>query len=289
MRIVKITILALIGLIVIAVAAAAFLLTTNPGLNFLVGQAKSYLPQLTAGTFNGSVLRLDARDVEWKQPGASFKGDFGWHLNFGELLSGQVVFDDFYLEKSLVTVDSAQLAQVTPVAEEPQQSEQEQSEGINLQTSIPVHIHSIRLADVVADLDEMALEIKKFDTAFHWTAEGIDVPSLRLNGFWQAYPLSLQGAVNTRQSGKLVHLSDIALMLGDNQVNVNGDVRLHAAVPNLDLGIQLNAKDFSQLVSVLQGSAHGRLGLQGPVLMPLINADLTIRSLSTAGTCFFSR
>lgn len=283
MRIVKITLLALLGLIVIVIAAAAFLLTTNPGLNFLVGQAKGYLPQLTAGTFNGSVLRLDAREVEWQQPGVRFKGDFGWHLDFGELLSGQVVFDDFYLQKSLVTVDSAQMAQATPAVDEPQQPEQEPSEGINLQAPIPVHIHSIRLADVVVDLDEMALEVKKFDTAFHWTAEGIDVPSLDLKGFWQAYPLSMQGAVNTRQSGKLVHLSDIALMLGDNQVNVDGDVRLHAAVPNLDLGIRLNAKDFSQLVSTLQGSAHGRLGLQGPVLMPLINADLTLRSLATAG------
>ena len=91
MRIVKITLLALLGLIVIAIAAAAFLLTTNPGLNFLVGQAKGYLPQLTAGTFNGSVLRLDAREVEWQQPGVRFKGDFGWHLDIRRLLSGEVV------------------------------------------------------------------------------------------------------------------------------------------------------------------------------------------------------
>ena len=95
MRIIKIISVSLLVLIAVVIAVAAFLLTTTSGLNFLVSQAKDSLPQLSQGTFNGSVLRLDAKDVVWKQPGASFKGDFGWHLDFNKIWYGEIVFDDF--------------------------------------------------------------------------------------------------------------------------------------------------------------------------------------------------
>ena len=74
MRIVKIISLLLLTVLALLCALAAFFLTTSAGLQFLAGQAKGFLPELTGGTFGGSVLSLEAKDVEWNQQGISFKG-----------------------------------------------------------------------------------------------------------------------------------------------------------------------------------------------------------------------
>ena len=87
MRAVKIIALVLLCVFAVLCAAMGFLLATAPGLHFLVNQAKDHLPQLTQGTFSGSLLSLDAKEVVWEQPGLRFKGDFGWHIDFNKLLS----------------------------------------------------------------------------------------------------------------------------------------------------------------------------------------------------------
>ena len=97
MKIFKTISLALLGLMLVLIGLAAFLLTTQSGLNVLVGQAKNYCPQLSGGDFKGSVLRLDAQKVIWQQSGIRFEGDFGWHLDFKRLFDVQVVLTDFYL------------------------------------------------------------------------------------------------------------------------------------------------------------------------------------------------
>ena len=283
MRIVKIISLVLLCVIAVFVALAAYLLTSTSGLNFLVGQAKSHVPQLVAGSFNGSVLRLDASDVTWEQPGLSFKGNFGWHLDFNKLLSGEVVFDDFYLKQSRVKVETAKLTSEQSVQEQSTDSNSTDAAQTDLQAPLPVHIQKIAISDLAADIDGEPLLLNQFLTAFHWTGDGIDIPSMDLTGSWQKYPLALKGAVNTRQGGKLLHLADLALHLGDNKVEVKGDVRFHTAVPNLDLGMQINAANFSEIVKNIQGRAKGRLQVRGPVLMPLINADLTVNDLTLEG------
>ena len=98
MRAVKIVSLVLLCVFAVLCAAMGFLLATAPGLHFLVNQARDYLPQLTQGTFSGSVLSLDAKEVVWEQPSLRFKGDFGWHIDFNKLLSGEAVFHDFYVQ-----------------------------------------------------------------------------------------------------------------------------------------------------------------------------------------------
>ena len=110
MRAVKIIALVLLCVFAVLCAAMGFLLATAPGLYFLVNQAKDYLPQLTQGTFSGSLLSLDAKEVVWEQPGLRFKGDFGWHIDFNKLLSGEVVFHDFYVQNVQSTVQSAQFS-----------------------------------------------------------------------------------------------------------------------------------------------------------------------------------
>ncbi len=282
MRIIKIISVAVLSLIAVVIAVAAFLLTTTSGLNFLVGQAKDSLPQLSQGTFNGSVLRLDAKNVVWEQPGASFKGDFGWHLDFNKIWSGEIVFDDFYLRQSQINIRSDQLGSDNADEQKTQASVQSGQQS-DLQATLPVHIQTIDLSDIAVNLDGQSLYLKNLTTAFHWTADGIDIPGINLAGTWLGYPMTVKGAVNTAQSGKLLHLSDIALGVGDNQIQVKGDVRFHAAVPNLDLSMHVNAANFSQLLSELKGHAKGRLQVRGPVLMPLINADLTVRDFSAQG------
>lgn len=275
MRIVKIVLLSLVGLLLALVGMTLFLLNTTIGLNFLVGQANRYVPQLTSGSFNGSVLKLDAKNVVWEQPGVVFKGNFGWHLNFKRLLSGEVVLDDFYVSQTQVNVDTAAMPPTAP--ETDQETQEIGTLGVrNLRSSLPIHIERIALSDILVDADGQKLLIHQLQSAFHWSSDGIDVPLMDLNGSWRSYPLTLEGTLNTRQDGKLLHLSDIALRLGKNKVEVKGDVRFHATVPNLDLAFNINAPNFSEIVDGLQGSAKGRLQVRGPILMPLINADLSV-------------
>ena len=282
MRAVKIVSLVLLCVFAVLCAAMGFLLATAPGLHFLVNQARDYLPQLTQGTFSGSVLSLDAKEVVWEQPGLRFKGDFGWHIDFNKLLSGEAVFHDFYVQNVQSTVQSAQLSSAQTKDSESEKSD-DTSTQTDLQAPLPVHIQSIAFKDIAVDIDGQALNLKALQSAFHWTGDGIDVPTIDLTGTWQNYPLTVKGAVSTRQGGKLLHLSDVAMHLGDNKVEVKGDVRFHAAVPNLDLALHIDAANFSEMVKDVKGRAKGRLQVRGPVLMPLINADMTVRDLSAQG------
>lgn len=282
MRAVKIVSLVLLCVFAVLCAAMGFLLATAPGLHFLVNQARDYLPQLTQGTFSGSVLSLDAKEVVWEQPGLRFKGDFGWHIDFNKLLSGEAVFHDFYVQNVQSTVQSAQLSSA-----EEKVSESEKNSATTLQTDLqaplPVHIQSIAFKDIALDIDGRALNLKALQSSFHWTGDGIDVPSIDLTGTWRNYPLTVKGGISTRQDGKLLHFSDVAMHLGDNKVDVKGDIRFHATVPNLDLAMQIDAANFSEMVKDVKGRAKGRLQIRGPVLMPLINADMTVRDLSAEG------
>ncbi len=283
MRIVKIISLLLLTVLALLCALIAFFLTTSAGLQFLAGQAKGFLPELTGGTFSGSVLSLEAKDVEWKQQGISFKGNFGWHLDIRRLLSGEVVVDRFYLQKASAAIQTDKIA----AQETKEQSEEKQtaiSRGISIEAPLPVHIESLSLSDIQIDINGQTLKVEDSKTALHWTDQGIDVPGISLNGTWQNFPLSVKGSVNTRDSGRLLHLSDIALNIGDNRFEVKGDVRFHAAVPNLDLSVRADASDFSEIVKDIKGRAKGRVQVRGPVLMPLINADLTVRDLVAQGT-----
>ena len=142
MRIVKIISLLLLTVLALLCALAAFFLTTSAGLQFLAGQAKGFLPELTGGTFSGSVLSLEAKDVEWKQQGISFKGNFGWHLDIRRLLSGEVVVDRFYLQKASAAIQTDKIA----AQETKEQSEEKQtaiSRGISIEAPLPVHIESL--------------------------------------------------------------------------------------------------------------------------------------------------
>ncbi len=282
MRAVKIFSLILLSIIALLCAAVGFLLTTAPGLHFLVSQAKCYLPQLVEGTFNGSVLSLDAKEVVWEQSGLRFSGDFGWHMNFNKLLSGEFVLNDFYVKNVRSSVKTAALTSKQS-SNVNQSGSADFSSQSDLQAPLPVHIEKIAFEDITVEIDSDVLSLKKLQSAFHWTDDGVDVPTVDLSGTWQNYPLTLKGAVSTRQDGKLLHLSDVAMHLGDNRIEVKGDVRFHAAVPNLDLAMQIDASDFSEILKDIKGQAKGRLQVRGPVLMPLINADLTIRNLSAEG------
>lgn len=282
MRAVKIFSLILLSIIALLCAAVGFLLTTAPGLHFLVSQAKGYLPQLVEGTFNGSVLSLDAKEVVWEQSGLRFSGDFGWHMNFNKLLSGEFVLNDFYVKNVQSSVKTAALTSKQS-SNVNQSGSADFSSQSDLQAPLPVHIEKIAFEDITVEIDSDVLSLKKLQSAFHWTDDGVDVPTVDLSGTWQNYPLTLKGAVSTRQDGKLLHLSDVAMHLGDNRIEVKGDVRFHAAVPNLDLAMQIDASDFSEILKDIKGQAKGRLQVRGPVLMPLINADLTIRNLSAEG------
>ena len=57
MRAVKIISLILVSVFALFCAAVGFLIATAPGLHLLLSQAKGYFPQLTQGTFNGSVYK----------------------------------------------------------------------------------------------------------------------------------------------------------------------------------------------------------------------------------------
>lgn len=282
MRIVRIISLLLLTALAVLCALMAFLLTTSSGLHFLTTQARSYLPQLSQGTFSGSVLSLEAKGVVWKQSGLYFEGDFGWRLDAERLLAGEVVVDHFYLKKSRATIETDKLsAQDAKAASSEKQSAM--SQNVSLEAPLPVHVNSVSFGDIHVDINGRILNIQDAQTALHWTADGIDVPGIHLNGTWQNFPLSLTGSVNSRDGGKLLHLSDIALRLGDNRFEVKGDIRFHAAIPNLDLSVLADATDFSEIVKEIKGRAKGRLQVRGPVLMPLINADLTVRDLALQG------
>lgn len=273
MKIFKTISLALLGLMLVLIGLAAFLLTTQSGLNVLVGQAKNYCPQLSGGDFKGSVLRLDAQKVIWQQSGIRFEGDFGWHLDFKRLFDVQVVLTDFYLKSSRIQVESEKLSQQpTPSANSAKSTDQS---GWDLNTPVPIHIEKIAFNDISVDLDGQKLFIESWKSAFHWTEQGIDVPEMGLTGNWQGQPLTVAGSVSSRQAGKLLHLSDVVLSVGNNDLRLKGDVRFHAAVPNLDLSLTMKLTDFSELAPQIKGRLNGRLQLRGPVLMPLINADLS--------------
>ncbi len=282
MRAVKIFSLVFVSVMALLCAAVAFLLTTAPGLHFLIGQAKGYFPQLTQGTFNGSVLSLDAKEVVWEQSGLRFTGDFGWHMDFNSLLAGEVAFNDFYVQNVRSTVKTGELAsgQSSNVNSG---SSAEFSSQTDLQAPLPVHVHKITFKNISIDIDAEVLNLQELQSAFHWTGDGIDIPSIDLNGSWKEFPLTLKGAFSTKQGGKLLHLSDVAMHFGNNRLEVKGDVRFHATVPNLDLAMNIDAADFSEILNDIRGRAKGRLQVRGPVLMPLINADMTVRDLFAQG------
>lgn len=282
MRAVKIISLILVSVFALFCAAVGFLIATAPGLHLLLSQAKGYFPQLTQGTFNGSVISLDAKQVVWEQAGLRFVGDFGWHIDINKLFSGEVVFNDFYIQNVRTTVKIGELtfkqSQNVDGA-----SSADYSSPIDLRAPLPIHIQKISFKDFIIDIDTEVLDLKELQSAFHWTADGIDIPNIDLRGSWKNFPLTFKGAVSTRQDGKLLRLSDVSMNLGDNHLEVKGDVRFHATVPNLDLAMNIDAEDFSEILKGIKGQAKGRLQVRGPVLMPLINADMTVHDFSAQG------
>ena len=184
-------------------------------MHLMVKKARENLPKRNKGTVSGRVLSLDAKEVVWEQPGLRFKGDFGWHIDFNKLLSGEEVFHDFYVQNVQSTVQSAQLSSA-----EEKVSESEKNSATTAQMDrrapLPVHIQSIAFKDIALDIDGRALNLKALQSSFHWTGYGIDVPSIVLSGPWRNYTLTFHRGISTLPVDILLHLSHVVMHFRDN-------------------------------------------------------------------------
>ncbi len=272
MRIFKRVLIGLGVLLALIVASVAFMFCTQSGLKLALWAARPSLPQLVGISAEGTLLNLKASDVQWQQPGVDFTGAFGWRLNTSKLFDGEIVFDEIYLKESLLTVETAKMA----VSEEsPQDTEAAAQEG-DLRSIIPTRIESLLIDHFTVTVNGAPFDIERFISKLAWDTQGVEISELNLKALWNKQPVTLTGRVDTSQRGRLLHLQDLIAQVGPNHLKTKGFVRFHSKVPNLELDVELNAPDFSAVLSQMKGNAKGRIRLTGPVLMPLIDADFQL-------------
>lgn len=272
MRVFKCVLIGLSILLALIVAFVGFLLGTHGGLKLALWAAGPSLPQLVGISAEGTLLNLKASDVHWQQPGVDFKGAFGWSLNTSKLFDGEVVFDEIYLKDSLLTVETAKIA----IFEEAAQDTKTVTFEGDLRSIVPTRINSFLIDHFTVTVNGEPFNIERFISALAWGDQGVEISELNLKALWNKQPVTLSGQIDTSQSGQLLHLQNLIAQVGPNQVKTKGFVRFHSQVPNLELDVELNAPDFSAVLSQIRGNAQGRIRLTGPVLMPLIDADFQL-------------
>ena len=272
MRIFKRVLIGLGVLLALIVASVAFMFCTQSGLKLALWAARPSLPQLVGISAEGTLLNLKASDVQWQQPGLDFTGAFGWRLTTSKHFDGEIVFDEIYLKESLLTVETAKMA---ASEESPQDTEAAAQEG-DLRSIIPTRIESLLIDHFTVTINGAPFDIERFVSKLSWDTQGVEISALNLKALWNKQPVRLTGRVDTSQRGQLLHLQDLIAQVGPNHLKTKGFVRFHSKVPNLELDVELNAPDFSAVLSQMKGNAKGRIRLTGPVLMPLIDADFQL-------------
>ncbi|MEL7296544.1 MAG: hypothetical protein AAGJ86_02720, partial [Pseudomonadota bacterium] len=164
----------------------------------------------------------------------------------------------------------------------------EPSAGGVLKAQATVSLSDAWLVDGVLRLDDYALQIPEVvDTqsiagliTFSITDDGqtADVSVSELAGQLNGFDMAMRGALSRR--GDTLSVTDVIATVGDNELQANGSASLTG---DLDVEAALDARDLSQLSTLLAGRVTGNVSLAGTRATPELSAALQIRDFMASG------
>lgn len=151
---------------------------------------------------------------------------------------------------------------------------------------------TVSLSDALAvdgklQLDDYALQVSEVVDAQSMTGlvefsvdddgQSADVSVREIAGQLNGFDLAVRGAASRR--GETLSIVDAVATVGENQLQANGSASLSG---DLDIQTTLDARDLSQVSTMLAGRAMGNVSLAGNRASPELSAALQVRDLIVA-------
>lgn len=274
MSVVKKILLVLAVIVAVFCAMGAFFLFTTTGFQSLVKIAQLSFPDFAVVESNGRFFNATLKGVKFKANGVAFVGNLSWQIDPSSLFSGLVLFENIAISDSSLSIDEAQSSsEATPA----------KSSGFTL-PSLPmnVDIRSFLVQQMQLQYNGVDAQLTTLQSALLWNENGIDLSQFLVKGSWNHYTLDLNAAIQCFVDGTL-SIRKTQLVLGDNQIDLNGWMRLGLSDPTFDLTVQARAFDFERFLPAMQGHLKGRAHLAGSLFAPRLAGELDLDRFSFKG------
>lgn len=280
---IKRTLIGLLLVVILLVAALAFLLGTQTGLQFTLGQLPKVVPGLSIGGVKGGLRDLTLTQVGYEMPGVAVGVDtFHLSINFGCITDGRICVNAVTADGANVKIDTASL----PVSETPEVEVTPSAPVTDIQTPYPIELNLLRLTNVNVAVDDITIAVGEFRTAASWQKRQIDIWPTNIRQAIVDLPSAPQGAVEqpaqpTQTTGDalkalfseplLASLPEVILPMDFSLPSLVGeDIRLTGSAPLQIDRLELNAvtkEAHVQILSLKVNAPEGIVALTGDATM----------------------
>ncbi|GKX56649.1 translocation/assembly module TamB [Leminorella grimontii] len=169
---IKRTLIGLLLLVILLVAALAFLLGTQTGLQFTLGQLPKVVPGLSIGDVKGGLRDLTLSNVGYEMPGVAVGvNTFHLSINFGCITDGRICVNAVTADGANVKIDTASI----PASETPEADTNSGGPITDIQTPYPIELSLLRLTNVNVAVDDMTIALGEFRTEASWQNRQINI------------------------------------------------------------------------------------------------------------------
>ncbi|MFP1815822.1 translocation/assembly module TamB domain-containing protein [Lonsdalea quercina] len=182
-----------IGLIAVLLAllvALTLLVTTTPGLHFMLNSATRWVPGLAIGKVDGGWRDLTLQDFSYQMPGVTVKAT-RLHLALTPscLWHSKLCINDLSLQGLDVVVDTKAMppaSQETTTASEP---------TTEISTPLTLDLQHFSLQNTRVTVDDIALSLAEFQTGMFWQGRSLTLQPTRIASLLVALPKTPVGLV----------------------------------------------------------------------------------------------